>query len=92
MKQQARECVCVCLPTGTKRTCSMWKMARDGIKMRGQKLASRAKVWLAQSMPTPDLEYSLTRFSKKFVFALKADCFHPFKWVLSSEVTVTAKA
>jgi hypothetical protein len=58
--------VCVCVPTGTKRTCSVWKRACDGIRRRGQKLALRAKVWSAQSTPTPDLEYSPTRFSKKF--------------------------
>jgi hypothetical protein len=33
----------------------------------GQKLASRAKVWLALSTPTPDIEYLLMRFSNKFV-------------------------
>ncbi len=34
----------------------------------GQKLAPRAKLWSALSTPTPDFEYSPTRFSKKFVF------------------------
>ncbi len=33
-----------------------------------KKLASRAKVWSALSIPTPDFEYSPTHFSKKFVF------------------------
>ena len=32
-----------------------------------QKLVSRAKDWSARSTPTPDLEYSPTCFSKKFV-------------------------
>ena len=40
-----------------------------GGKARGnQKLASRVNVWSGLSTPTPDLEYSPTCFSKKFVF------------------------
>jgi hypothetical protein len=35
---------------------------------KGQKLASRAKVWSVLSMPTPDIEYSLMHFLKKLVF------------------------
>ena len=38
------------------------------IKKGCQKLVSRTKVWSALSTPTPDFEYSPTRFSKKFVF------------------------
>ena len=34
----------------------------------GQKLVSRAKVWSALSTPSPDFEYSPTRFSKKLIF------------------------
>jgi hypothetical protein len=44
-------------------------VGRGGV--RGQKLASRAKVWSALSTPTPDFEYSPTRLSKKFVFPLR---------------------
>ena len=35
---------------------------------KGQKLASRAKVWSVLSTPsTPDFEYSPTNLSKKFI-------------------------
>ncbi len=33
----------------------------------GQKLLSSANIWASRSTPTPDLEYSPTRFSKKLV-------------------------
>ena len=47
--------------------------------VKGQKLASRAKVWSALSTPTPDFEYS--PFLEEVHFPLKADHFHPFKRV-----------
>jgi hypothetical protein len=31
-------------------------------------------------------------FFKEVCFALEADCFHPFKWVLNFEVTVATEA
>ena len=40
---------------------------RQGKGRSSQKLAARVKVWSVPSTPTPDLEYSPTCFSKKFV-------------------------
>ncbi len=57
----------------------------------GQKLASRAKVWLALSIPTPDIEYSPTFFSEEICFPLKADCFHPLKKVANFVVSTAPK-
>ena len=56
-----------------------------------QKLESRVYVWSVLSNPTPDLKYSLTPFSKKLVFALEANCLHPFERVVGVVVSVAAK-
>ena len=56
-----------------------------------QKLVLRAKVWSVLSTPTPDFEYSPTSVSKKFVIALEADHFHPFKRIANFVVLLVAK-
>ena len=58
---------------------------------RVKKLASRAKVWSALSTPTPNFEYSPTRFSKKFCFPLEADHFYLFERVANFVVSLVAE-
>ena len=53
-----------------------------------QKLASRAKVWSAQSTPTPKIEYSPTNCFKKFVFPCKLNVSEWFQSLTLGEFIV----
>ncbi len=64
----------------------------DGIARRVSKTGIKGKRLVGAVNADARFGVFPNAFLKEVCFALKANCFHPFEWVPSFEVTVAAKA